>query len=221
MTTNVDSTPNDGEGDASHNGMELSWDTKTKEDATTATIENVPTGTSLATFLGSDMGTSTKPEGITESSARTFVYWTIGGSRFKSDTTVTGDVTVKARWSDGDLGASTVTFTGACDNTGNDAASTVTLVKGDKLASWDIPSWVKIDTAVYQVRGWATSKSATEPMDLSTVDTSDDVTVPGVRRLRDCLVRSQWRYYFSSDSSSFACVEEHRFHHPDHDRQEG
>ena len=83
---------------------------------------------------------------------------------------VNADIELDARYAyDGNT--STITFEGAAAG-----VKTVTLVKGDKLADWQIPG-IENPATNGQIKGWNTDRVATEPMDLSTLDTTESQTL--------------------------------------------
>ena len=126
----------------------------TKEEK--ATIENVPADKPVSDLV---VDPSVPAE-------REFVAWQSAGLAVDVDNAkLNADIELDARFAyDGNT--STITFEGAAAG-----VKTVTLVKGDKLADWQIPG-IENPATNGQIKGWNTDRVATEPMDLSTLDTT-------------------------------------------------
>ena len=138
--------------------IEVSLNSTKKEKATKATIENVPAEKAVSELVAD-------PQAPAE---RTFVAWQSAGLAVDTaNAKVNADIELDARFAyDGNT--STITFEGS-------GVEPVTLVKGDKLADWQIPGIE--NPANGQIKGWNTDRVATEPMDLSTLDTTKNQTL--------------------------------------------
>lgn len=156
---NIDADKNFGSKTNSTSDIEVSLNSTKEEKATRATIENVPADTAVSGLVAA-------PAVPAE---RTFVAWQSAG--LAVDTTnakVNADIELDARYAyNGNT--STITFEGS-------GVNPVTLVKGDKLADWQVPG-IENPAAKGQIKGWNTNAAAVEPMDLSTLDTTKDQTL--------------------------------------------